>query len=123
MAGRSSDGGDAPPGHAARIYEIERKFPPGTAAIDGVAIVREKTVGFSDYTENHGPNSSYGSWFLEDGSKIFVTTAGTASSIVRSDGSKVREAAGTGIITNGTGRFKGIRDNFCWTVHTDPVPR
>ena len=77
----SIDVGDTPR-HAARIYEIERLFPPGAASINGVRVIREKTVGFSDYTNGNGANSSYGIWFLADNSRIFLTTAGTATTSI-----------------------------------------
>lgn len=109
------------PGHAARIYEIERTFPPGAVSFDGVALVREKTVGFSDYTDGIGTNSSYGTWFLTDGNKIYVTTSGTAHPVTQPDGTKSRQATGTGVIRGGTGKFKGIRGTFRFQVGFDPA--
>jgi hypothetical protein len=116
----SIDVGDVP-GHAARIYEIKRTFPPGTVSFDGVALMREKTVGFSDYTDGTGTNSSYGTWFLADGNKIYVTTSGTAHPVTLPDGTKSRQATGTGVIKGGTGRFKGIRGTFQFQVGFDPA--
>jgi hypothetical protein len=115
----SIDVGDVP-GHAARIYEIERTFPPGTASSERSALVREKTVGFSDYTEGTGTNSSYGTWFLADGNKIYVRTSGTAQPVIQADGTKSRQATGTGVIT-GAAKFKDIRGTFRFQVGFDPA--
>jgi len=116
----SIDVGDVP-GHAARIYEIERAFPPGTLAFEGVSVVRERIVGYSDYVNTNGPAWAYGVYYLEDGNKVYARASGASQTTFNPDGTKNSISTGVANLTGGTGKFKGIRGSARFNVRFDPA--
>ena len=58
-------------GHHVRVYEIKRTFPNNPPVINGVALKEQWTRAISDYTDNNGPGTTYGTYVLENGDKFF----------------------------------------------------
>ena len=59
-------------GHHVRVYEIQRTFPDNAPVINGVALKEQWTRAISDYTDNNGPGTTYGTYVLENGDKFLV---------------------------------------------------
>ena len=100
------DVGDVP-GHQVRVYEIQRTGTEVT--FSGIKSKENWSRGFSDYTNGSGPTTGYGSWMLEDGSKVYYRYSGTSQTTISADGSKKGAYTGVSYITGGTGKFSKIR--------------
>lgn len=96
---------DDPPGHQVRVYEIRYDYPKKDLAFAGVTVTQSLTRGSSDYVNGNGPFTTYSTYTLEDGNKVFSRSTGTTQA----------EADGTRKFTyvenyvGGTGKFRGIR--------------
>jgi hypothetical protein len=114
------DVGDVP-GHQVRILEVQRTG--GQLVIDGVKVVESWDRGMSDYTNGVGPARGYGTWLMEDGSKIFLEWSGTSYTESTATGSRRGTFHGANKITGGTGRFTKIRGmtTSVTKFDTDPV--
>ena len=62
-------------GHYVRVYEIQRTFPNNAPLINGVALKEQWNRAISDYTDNNGPGTTYGTYVLENGDKFFSRAA------------------------------------------------
>ena len=102
------DVGDAP-GHQIRIFTIHRVFPTNPPMFDGVAVAEHWSHGASDYIDNTGTAKTYGYYIMSGGDKIFTRNELVSQSVVNSDGSRKSTATAVGLITGGTGKFRGIQ--------------
>ena len=103
-------------GHQVRAYEIHRTFPGNAPVINGVKLKETWTRGLSDYTDNNGPNNSYGVYVLENGDKIFVRT----STLSQSTGGGKLNFTSVSYITGGTGKLAGIQGMVRSSGAADP---
>src|SRR6185503_15155839 len=93
------------PGHHVRVYEIQRTFPNNPPMINGVAMKEQWTRAISDYTDNNGPGTTYGTYVLENGDKFFTR----AALVAQNTGQGKLTATTVGYITGGTGKFSGMQ--------------
>jgi hypothetical protein len=100
----SIDVGDVS-GHHVRVYEIQRTFPNNAPVINGVALKEQWTRAISDYTDNNGPGTTYGTYVLENGDKFFSR----AALVAQNTGQGKLTATTVGSITGGTGKFSGMQ--------------
>jgi hypothetical protein len=113
------DVGDVP-GHQVRIYEIQWKYPSGEFSLEGVKVTESWIRGFSDYTNGNGPNSSYNTYILEDGNKVFTKSAGASQTTLRADGTKSSRFFTVENFVGGTGKFRGIHGTLRLNGNFDP---
>jgi len=92
-------------GHHVRVYEIQRTFPNNAPVINGVALKEQWTRAISDYTDNNGPGTTYGTYVLENGDKFFSR----AALVAQNTGQGKLTATTVGYITGGTGKFSGMQ--------------
>ena len=92
-------------GHHVRVYEIQRTFPNNAPMINGVALKEQWTRAISDYTDNNGPGTTYGTYVLENGDKFFTR----AALVAQNTGQGKLTATTVGYITSGTGKFSGMQ--------------
>jgi hypothetical protein len=104
------------PGHHVRVYEIQRTFPNNPPMINGVAMKEQWTRAISDYTDNNGPGTTYGTYVLENGDKFFTRSALVAQSTA--PGKLTASTVGT--ITGGTGKFSGMQGTVRTVNIADP---
>jgi hypothetical protein len=109
------DVGDVP-GHQVRAYEQVRTYPNNAPMINGVKVKENWTRGVSDYTDNNGPNNSYGVYVMENGDKFFVRTA----TLAQSAGAGKLNFTSVSSITGGTGKLAGIHGTIKSTGVADP---
>jgi len=95
---------DDPPGHQVRIYEIRYDYPKRDLAFGGVSVTRSLTRGASDYVNWNGSYTTYSTYFLEDGNRVFTRTTGTNQ--MEADGTRTYRFVEN--FVGGTGKFKGI---------------
>ena len=96
---------DDPPGHQVRVYEIRYDFPKKDLAFSEVKVTQSLTRGSSDYINGNGPFTTYTTYTLEDGNKVFSRSTGTTQA--EADGT--RKFVFVENFVGGTGKFKGIR--------------
>jgi hypothetical protein len=102
------DVGDAP-GHQVRVFELQRTFGKDAPMIGGVRVKESWTRGTTDFTDLNGPGTSYTTYVMENGDKIYSRGTFEAHRIATSDGKYALKNLGAGTITGGTGKFQGIR--------------
>jgi len=107
------------PGHQIRIYEIHRTWPDNPPAFDNVRVKEEGLRGHSDYIDINGRSAGYYYYVLENGDKIFARFDGTSQTIVKPDGSKKSTFTAVITLTEGTGKFRGIRGMARYTAIFD----
>ena len=103
-------------GHQVRAYEIHRTFSTNAPAINGVKVKEAWTRGVSDYTDNNGPNFSYGVFVLENGDKFFLRT----STLAQTAGGGKLNFSSVSFITGGTGKLTGIQGVMRSNGASDP---
>jgi hypothetical protein len=108
------------PGHQIRIYEIHRTFPDSKKNCEGLKEVESWSWGYSDYTNGNGRAWGYGVSIFENGDKWFFEWSGTSQALANPDGPGKRLFSGTGVITGGTGVYKGVRGTTRSQTYFDP---
>jgi hypothetical protein len=63
----------------------------------------------SDYTNGSGPATTYATYVLEDGNKVFSKSTLTSQTTANSDGTKTLKFIVVENFVGGTGRFAGTR--------------
>ena len=63
--------GDAP-GHKLRMLELLRSYNENPPLIEGVALKEAWIRGFTDYTDSNGLGTSYVTYVMANGDKIFA---------------------------------------------------
>ena len=96
---------DDPPGHQVRVYEVRYDYPNKDLAFAGVTVTQTLTRGASDYVNWNGSFTTYSTYTLEDGNKVFSRSTGTNQA--EADGT--RKYTFVENFVGGTGKFKGIR--------------
>jgi hypothetical protein len=111
------DVGDVPE-HQVRVFEIHFTFPSNPPVIiDGVKLAEAWGRATSDYTDGNGSGAGYLVYVLENGDKFFARWTLAAQ---RSSESGKSNAMLVGAITEGTGKFSGIRGVVRQAVTFDP---
>jgi hypothetical protein len=111
------DVGDVP-GHQVRVFEIHFTFPSNPPVIiNGVKLAEAWGRATSDYTDGNGSGAGYLVYVLENGDKFFARWTLAAQ---RSSESGKSNAMLVGAITEGTGKFSGIRGVVRQAVTFDP---
>ena len=108
------------PGHQIRIFEIHFTFPDAKANCEGLKQVETWTWGYSDYTNGSGRAWGYGVTIFDNGDKWFTDYSGTSQVLVNPEGPGKRLFTGTGVITGGTGVYKGVRGTVRNKTYFDP---
>jgi hypothetical protein len=116
------DVGDVP-GHQLRVLEVHRVHAMPNVTIAGVKLLEEWHRGTSDYTNGRGAAHGYGTWVMEDGSKIFVEWTGNAESEPTASGARKGSFHGTTRIVGGTGKFATLRGHLSDAVEFDTDPK
>ncbi len=100
--------GDAP-GHELRVFELLRSYGDDAPSIEGAVLQEAWIRGVTDFTDLNGLGSSYVTYVMRNGERIYARGHFLAH--------RLPESKGTGFLTNltgltvtgGTGRFLGIR--------------
>jgi len=108
------------PGHQIRIYEIHRTWPNNPPAFNGVRVKEEWIRAHSDYIDINGRSAGYYYYVLKNGDKIFGRFDGTSQTIVNPDRSKKSTFTAVITLTEGTGKFRGIRGTARYIAIFDP---
>jgi len=103
------------PKHIVRIFEIHRVYAANGPLINGLKLVEEWGRGAADYIDGNGNAYVYDEYVMENGDRFFAksvfVTQRTSDSI---------NATQVGHITNGIGKFAGIRGIIRVSVNFDP---
>jgi hypothetical protein len=99
------DVGDVP-GHQVRVFEIQRIYGGNAPVVQGVRVKESWTRGLTDFTEFSGLGTSYNTYVMDNGDKIYSRGNFIAQSTDAKGGLK---NVSTSTITGGTGKFQSIR--------------
>ena len=109
------------PGHQIRIFEIHQTFPGNrTTNCEGLKAVETWIWGFSDYTNGNGRAWGYSVTTFDNGDQRFAQWSGTSMVLANPQGPGKRLFSGTGVITGGTGVYKGVRGTTRSQSYFDP---
>ena len=108
------------PGHQIRIYEIHSTYPDAKVNCEGLKEVESWSWGYSDYTNANGRAWGYAVSIFDNGDKWFVEYSGTSQVLANPKGPGKRLFTGTGVITGGTGVYKGVRGTSRNQTYFDP---
>lgn len=109
------------PGHQIRIFEIHSTFPNNQRTnCEGLKVVEIWTWGYSDYTKGNGRAWGYSVTRFDNGNQWFGEWSGTSVTLANPDGPAKRMFSGTGVITGGTGIYKGVRGTTRNQTYFDP---
>ena len=108
------------PGHQIRIYEIRRACPKSPPAFSGAQVKEERLRAISDYIDLNGLCWGYSHYVLENGDKIFARFDGMSPTIANPDGSNKGTFNSVVMLTDGTGKFRGIQGSARYTATFDP---
>lgn len=101
------DVGDAP-GHQLRIFELVRTYSKNAPVIEGVRLKEAWIRGMTDYTDLNGLGTSYVTYVMENGDKIYAFGHFLAHRAPGA-GAAVLKNMTELTVTGGTGRFLAIR--------------
>ena len=110
------------PGHQIRIYELHTVFPadwPHKTA--GLRPVKAIQWGVSDYVNWSGRHYGYEIVIMENGDRTYSKFEGTTYTTLLPQGKVKSTFSGTGTITGGTGKLRGIRGTSKYTGIFDPT--
>ena len=102
------DVGDTP-GHELRVFELVRTYAGGAPTIEGVALKEAWIRGMTDFTDLNGLGTSYVTYVMEDGDRIYARGNFLAHRLPDTDGNRMLKNMTELTITGGTGRFLAIR--------------
>ena len=98
------------PGHILRMIEIRVTWPDGGApTIQGEKVVEAISRGMSDLIAGNGLAHGYTMWRFENGDQAFQQYEDSVQSVVNPDQSKKVTFVGTYVMTEGTGKLKGLK--------------
>ena len=100
--------GDAP-GHLLRVFELLRTYEEGAPIIEGLALKEAWIRGMTDFTDLNGLGTSYVTYVLDNGERIYARGNFLAHRLPRADGEEMLRNMTELTITGGTGRFLAIR--------------
>ena len=96
------------PNHQIRVFEYQRIYGADGPMISGLHIKESWARGTSDYTDSTGSGSSYVTYTMENGDKIYSHGSIVTHGVPNSDGKKTLSTLAALTITGGTGKFLGI---------------
>ncbi len=108
------------PDHILRVFDLRRVFTRHPPVFQGVAAKEMWERGWADSIDQNGSESSYVTYVLEDGNKVFGRYAGTVSSFRWPDGSRHFDMLGAITLTGGTGPLARIRGVVRIRASVDP---
>jgi len=98
------------PGHQIRVAVNHRTEPADNPLkYEGIAVKESWEHIFSDYVNWSGHHWGYMVTIMENGDKIYSKFDGTTHTTLVAKGGAKGTFSGTGTITGGTGKFRGIR--------------
>ena len=111
------------PGHKIRIFEAQRTYTKDQPMIMGAKVVETWFRGATDYGTTGGPGHGYGTWILEDGSKVFLEEVFTSSIETTDTGSRRGTTHGTARFVGGTGKYVSIHGSISSSTEFDTDPK
>jgi len=109
------DVGDIP-GHMIRIFKLIRTEPADNPLkYEGVAVKETYEYCMAEYVNWSGHHWAYIVTIMENGDKIYSKVDGTTQTTILAKGGAKGTYNGTGAITGGTGKFRGIRGILRYT--------
>jgi hypothetical protein len=111
--------GDVPE-HVLRLFELHRIFGRRPPVFRGVTAKQMWERGSADTIDQSGSESSYVTYLLEDGSKVFGRYTGTITSFRWPDGSRHYDMLGVIVLEGGTGSFSRTRGTIRIRASVDP---
>jgi hypothetical protein len=108
------------PDHLLRVFDLRRVFTRRPPMFQGVAAKEMWERGWADTIDQSGSESSYVTYLLEDGSKVFGRYVGTVSSFRWPDGSRHFDILGVITLSGGTGLFARLRGIVRIRASIDP---
>ena len=100
--------GDAP-GHELRVFELLRTYGDDAPSIDGVLLQEAWIRGVTDFTDLNGLGSSYVTYVMRGGERIYARGHFLAHRLPEAEGVNLLTNLTGLTLTGGTGRFLGIR--------------
>jgi hypothetical protein len=111
--------GDVPE-HLLRVFELRRTFARRPPIFQGVTAKEMWERGSADTIDQNGSESSYVTYLLEDGSKVFGRYTGIITSFRWPDGSRHFDVLGVIALNGGTGSFACLRGTVRVRASLDP---
>ena len=97
------------PNHQIRIFEYQRVYGADGPMISGLHIKESWAHGISDYADSTGSGSTYVTYTMENGDKIYAHGSIVTHGVPNAGGKKTLSTLAALTITGGTGKFLGIR--------------
>jgi len=108
------------PDHILRIFELHRTFVRHPPIFQGVTAKEMWERGSADTIDQNGSESSYVTYLLEDGNKVFGRYSGAIKSFRWPDGSRHFDVQGVIALNGGTGSFACLRGTVRVRASLDP---